>query len=216
MVTKCDLSLYVGLDLPLMTLSMVVSAAEEAINGGATAIQLREETNDTARMITAGLSLKSVLDERNIPLIVNESLDAALAIGASGVQFRTRSNLIPEARRRLGKNAFIGLTTFNANEAAAADPELIDFIGTGPVYETSGMPDWVTPIGCNGLRAFVDRCRMPVVALGGIDVPHIADVLNTGVSGIGVPISVLTPKKVTEELSLYAQSIADYRRLTVG
>lgn len=216
MVRKCDFSLYVGLDLPVLTLSRVVSAAQEAIDGGATAIQLREETNDTARMITAGLALKSILDERQIPLIVNESLDAALAIGASGVQFRTRAKLIPEARRRLGEKALIGLTTFNATEAASADPELIDFIGTGPVYETAGMPDWVTPIGCSGLKAFVDRCRMPVVALGGTDVPHIADVLNTGVSGIGVPISVLTPEKVTEELRLYAQSIADYRRLTIG
>jgi thiamine-phosphate pyrophosphorylase len=184
--TLPDLSLYLVIgagDTRGRALDKVVAAA---VAGGVSVVQLREKTAPTRDILARAEALKQVLDPRGVPLIVNDRLDVALAVGAAGVHLG-QDDMPPEAARRLiGPEMLLGLSVSDAAEAARADPAVVDYVGIGAAYTTGTKADAGAAIGAEGVARLRAQVRLPGVAIGGIHAENVAALRRTGIEGVAV------------------------------
>ena len=183
---EADLSLYLVVgsgDTRGRPLCDVVLAAVE---GGVTAVQLRCKDHSARDFVQEARTLAAELRPRGIPLIVNDRVDVALAIGADGVHVGQDDLAAADVRRIVGDDLLVGVSVTNLAEAFALDPAIVDYAGVGPVFATPTKPDAAPPLGLGGTRAICDVLSAPAVAIGGIGLTNAADVLATGVAGIAV------------------------------
>jgi thiamine-phosphate pyrophosphorylase len=181
-----DLSLYLILDPGLCRDRGMVETARLAVAGGATMVQLRDKTGGTARLVDTGLALKAALAGTGAVLIINDDVEAALAIDADGVHVG-QGDMDPGAvRRRIGPRRVLGLSVESADAAMAVDPVQVDYAGAGPVFATPTKPDHKPPVGFVGLGEMVRACPVPVVAIGGLNAEYAAPVRKSGAHGMAV------------------------------
>ncbi len=181
-----DLSLYLVLDPGLCAGIGMVDTARRAIAGGATMVQLRDKTGGTAAMVETGRALKRALAGSGARLIVNDDVEAAVAIGADGLHSGQGDRAVAEARARIGAGLLLGLSVESPGLAAAVDPALVDYVGAGPVFATPTKQDHKRPVGFDGLAAQVAASPVPAVAIGGLKRQHIAQAFAAGAQGIAV------------------------------
>jgi len=181
-----DLSLYLVLD-PLLCAGIgMVETARIAVAGGATIVQLRDKHASTASMIETGRALKRALAGTEARLIVNDDVEAAVAIDADGLHIGQDDMDARAARHLIGPDMILGLSVETEALAAAIDPSVVDYAGIGPVFATPTKPDHKQPIGFAGLARMVDLCPVPSVAIGGLKAEHAAGALLAGADGIAV------------------------------
>jgi thiamine-phosphate pyrophosphorylase len=181
-----DLSLYLVLDTELCSDTGVVATAVAAAEGGATMIQLREKQASTAELIATGRLLKAALAETGTPLIMNDDVEAAIAIGADGLHIGQDDGDPRAIRARIGPDMILGLSVETEALAAAIDPGVVDYAGVGPVFATATKPGHKPPIGLDGLARLVAASPVPSVAIGGLKASHVADILASGAQGLAV------------------------------
>ena len=181
-----DLSLYLVLDPGLCAGVGMVETARAAVAGGATVVQLRDKAAGTARMIETGRALKAALAGTGAVLIVNDDVEAAVAIGADGLHIGQGDMAVAEARERIGAAMVLGLSVETPALAAAVDKALVEYIGAGPVFATPSKLDHKAPVGFEGLAAQVAASPVPAVAIGGLKAEHVAQVLKAGAQGVAV------------------------------
>ncbi|TCV65372.1 thiamine-phosphate diphosphorylase [Neorhizobium sp. R1-B] len=181
-----DLSVYLVLDPELCQGLGMAQTARLAVEGGATMVQLRDKNASTARMIETGQALKAALAGSGIPLIVNDDVEAAIAIGAEGVHVGQSDMGASMARRRVGEGMIVGVSVETEELAQGVDPSLVDYVGIGPVFATPTKPDHKQPIGFDGLARIVAAASVPAVAIGGLRAEHAGKALAAGAHGIAV------------------------------
>ena len=181
-----DLSLYLVLDPGLCARIGMVETARRAAAGGATMVQLRDKQATTESMVQTGRALKSALAGTGAKLIVNDDVEAARAIGADGVHIGQSDWSAAEVRDLLGPAAIVGLTVETPELARLVHPDVVDYVGAGPVFATPTKPDHKLPVGFEGLAAQIAASPVPAVAIGGLKVEHVADVLAAGAQGLAV------------------------------
>lgn len=164
--------------------------------GGATLVQLRDKTSETRAMIEEARALKDTLKPFNIPLVINDRVDVALAAGADGVHVGQEDMAVEDARRLLGPGAVIGLSIKTMAQAEAAPVNLLDYVGIGGVYATTSKDNPDPPIGVAGLARIVEVFRarapkLPLCAIAGIDTSNAGATIAAGADGV-VVISVLS------------------------
>lgn len=199
-----DLSLYlvIGPDDTLgRPLREVVLAAVE---GGVTAVQLRCKDHPARAFVEEARALVAELRPRGIPLIVNDRVDIALAVGADGVHVGQDDLAPADVRRMVGEHLLVGLSVTSVAEACALDPAIVDYAGVGPVFASPTKPDAAPPVGIAGTRAVCDVLTVPAVAIGGIGPTNIAEVLTAGVAGVAVISAICSaadPRTSAEQLA---------------
>lgn len=201
---RFDLSLYLVLDRELCEPLGMVETARLAVAGGVTLVQLRDKTASTERMIETGRALKTALAGTGVPLIVNDDVEAAIAIDAEGLHVGQDDMDVATARRLIGPDRILGLSVETEALAAAADPGLVDYVGVGPVFATSTKPGHKPPVGLTGLARLVSAARVPAVAIGGLKAGHVAPVFKTGAAGLAVVSAICgepDPQAAASELS---------------
>lgn len=186
-----DCSLYLVVGRKFLRNISVAQAVEEAILGGVTMIQLREKELSTREYYEEALEVKKVTDKFDIPLLINDRLDIALAVNASGVHLGQSDMPIEEARKIMGSHKIIGGTVRSIEQAIRAKEEEADYLGTGAVYPTGSKDDVSRIIGVEELKKIVDAVQIPKVAIGGINSSNAAPVLSTGIEGIAVISAIL-------------------------
>jgi len=164
--------------------------------GGATLIQLRDKISDTRAMVETARAIKEALKPFEVPLVVNDRVDVALAAGADGVHVGQDDMAVEDARKILGRGAIIGLSVKTVDEANAAPVELIDYVGSGGVYVTTSKQQKSAPIGTAGLARVIAALharapKLPVCGIAGIDAGNAAPVIAAGADGVAV-ISALS------------------------
>ena len=164
--------------------------------GGATLIQLRDKISDTRAMVETARAIKEALKPFEVPLVVNDRVDVALAAGADGVHVGQDDMAVEDARKILGRGAIIGLSVKTIDEANAAPVELIDYVGSGGVYVTTSKQQKSAPIGTAGLARVIAALharapKLPVCGIAGIDAGNAAPVIAAGADGVAV-ISALS------------------------
>jgi thiamine-phosphate pyrophosphorylase len=199
----CDWRLYLVTDRDLACGRPLEGVVAAAVHGGVTAVQLREKSCCTREFIELGRTLKTLLGPLRIPLIVNDRVDVALAIGADGVHIGQQDMDCACGRTILGPDAVIGLsieTVEQAREAASLD---LDYLGVGPVFPTSTKPDAALALGLAGLADVRALSRRPIVAIGGIGVRNVQAVIQAGADGIAVVSALCAaadPERAAREL----------------
>ncbi|NKL34702.1 thiamine phosphate synthase [Rhizobium sophorae] len=181
-----DLSLYLVLDPDLCAGIGMVETARLAVAGGATMVQLRDKHAGTIRMIETGRALKQALDGTGALLIINDDVEAAIAIGADGLHIGQEDMDARKARAMVGAEMILGLSVESEVLANAVDPDLIDYTGVGPVFATPTKADHKQPIGFDGLARLVKASPVPSVAIGGLKADHVAEVFAAGARGLAV------------------------------
>lgn len=190
-------------DPRLCVIASDIDIVEQAIAGGATIIQLREKNVPLDEVIALGRVLHVITKQYGIHLIINDYVDAVLAVDAEGVHVGMSDIPIYWTRRMVGKEKIIGASASNVSEAINAVKEGADYIGAGPVFETHSKKDAGEPIGLDGLSKIVQAVSIPVVAIGGITASNAASVIGAGARGIAVISAVVAaadPEKAAREL----------------
>lgn len=159
---------------------------EACIDAGVTCVQLREKGLSHLQRFLFGKALFACLKPRGIPLIVNDDMHLAKALGADGVHLgQTDGNPI-EARRHLGQDKTIGLSVTNTAQLQAALHLPINYIGIGPVFPTANKKDVHQYCGLDGLDALAAASPFPAIAIGGIHPDNIFEIRRTAVCGVAV------------------------------
>eukprot|EP00184_Porphyridium_aerugineum_P002954 CAMPEP_0184706410 /NCGR_PEP_ID=MMETSP0313-20130426/36743_1 /TAXON_ID=2792 /ORGANISM="Porphyridium aerugineum, Strain SAG 1380-2" /LENGTH=152 /DNA_ID=CAMNT_0027167963 /DNA_START=749 /DNA_END=1207 /DNA_ORIENTATION=- len=136
-----DYSLYLVTDRRVVDNMPVEQVVEEALIGGTTIVQLREKHKSTKEMVELGLRLKFLTTKYHVPLIVNDRIDVALAIGADGVHVGQDDMPACLARKLIGNDMILGVSAGTKEEAIQAFKDGADYIGVGPVYSTLSKKD---------------------------------------------------------------------------
>lgn len=207
-----DLSLYLVLDPILCADFGMVETARAAVAGGATIVQLRDKHASTAAIIDTGLALKRALAGSKARLIVNDNVEAAIAIGADGLHIGQEDLDADTARRMIGPEMILGLSVETEALASAVDAEIVDYVGVGPVFATPTKPDHKQPIGFDGLARIIRLCPVPVVAIGGLKAEHTADVLSAGADGLAVVSAICGKADPIAATALIAEAVTEARR----
>lgn len=158
---------------------------EEAILGGVTVVQLREKELDEAGFIDQAVRLKRVTDAHGVSLIVNDNLRVALACGAAGLHIGQDDGDVRLIRERLGADKILGVSVQTVEQALAAEVDGADYLGVGAVFPTSTKPD-AAEVPIETLAAICAAVRVPVVAIGGIQVGNARALAGTGIAGLAV------------------------------
>ena len=176
---------------------LVVAAA----HGGVTCVQLREKTLSTRDFIAKAVALKKALAPFEIPLVINDRIDVALACDAEGVHLG-QSDMPPDiARKMLSKNMFIGWSVETADHLdhskALQDAGCVDYLGVSPVFFTATKTDIAKPWGLEGLRQVRQRSTLPLVAIGGVNTGNAAALLSAGADGLAVVSAICSAEDPT-------------------
>ena len=165
------------------TLTEVVLAA---VKGGVSCVQLREKTLATRDFVALALAVKDLLAPFEVPLIINDRLDVALACGAQGVHLGQSDMPVALARQLLPPEVFIGLSVENLDDVTRATGQAVDYLGISPVYATPTKTDTADPWGLAGVSQVRALTGLPLVAIGGIHQSNAAQVLRAGADGLAV------------------------------
>jgi thiamine-phosphate pyrophosphorylase len=186
-----DYSLYLVTDRSFLNNKSIKDAVEEAIKGGVTMVQVREKDVSSREFYKVALEVKEITDKYKLPLIINDRIDIAQAVDASGVHLGQSDLPLKLARDILGKDKIIGISVGNVKEAKEAETDGADYVGIGTIFFTGTKKDIKTPIGIEGLTEIVKSIGIPSVAIGGINEENAKDVLNSGTDGVAVISAIL-------------------------
>ena len=159
---------------------------KQAVEGGATVIQLREKELDREQVIKEALDIKSYLNAKNIPLIIDNDIEVTKAAGADGVHVGQDDCPVSEARKLLGKDIIIGATAHNVSEAVKAEEDGADYLGVGAAFGSSTKIDAKAIVSLDEYKKITEAVSIPVVAIGGIDETNIMRLKGLGLSGFAV------------------------------
>ena len=160
-----------------------VDTARVAAEGGATVIQLRLKGVPTLAVVEAGRPVAALCRKSNAAFVVNDDVEAALALNADGVHLG-RGDEGKELARAAG--LMLGISATSIYEAIAAAEQGATYIGAGPIWETPTKPDAGSAIGLDGLAAICEAVKVPVVAIGGVDASNARDCIAAGAKGVAV------------------------------
>ena len=178
--------LHVITDTTLQSRFTHPQLAALAIQGGADTVQFRHKNGTTRELIQIAQEMQAVCTQHGVPLIVNDRADIALAVGANGTHFGQDDMPVAIGRRILSAETIIGASARTEEKILEAISEGADYIGFGPIYQTSSKSDAETPKGLERLRRMCEIAKCPVVAIGGITLQTAAEVIQAGAHGIAV------------------------------
>lgn len=190
-MTRSIPRLYVVTDRQQTADRPLEAVVAEAARGGAGMVQLREKDLTARDLYDLGARLQSQLAPHNVPLLINDRLDVALALDTAGVHLAGHSLSPAQARQVLGPHKLIGVSTHSLDQARQAVQEGVDFIVFGPVFETPSKVQYGAPQGLDRLAEVVAHVACPVIAIGGIDTANVPQVLRTGAHGVAMIRAVL-------------------------
>lgn len=185
-----DLTLYVLTDR-LVSGRPHEEQVEQAIQGGATAIQLREKTLSSRDVVEIGRRIAGICKRSGVLFIVNDRADVAVACGADGVHVGQDDLPVPVARKIVARGKIVGASAGTIAEAQRAQAEGADYLGVGSVFPTSTKPDAGEPLGVAALAEVIRAVRVPVVGIGGITAENVAEVIRAGAAGVAVVAAVV-------------------------
>lgn len=193
-----DYSLYLVTDRSILKGKDIFEAVDEALRGGVTLVQLREKDVSSLEFYNIALKMKELTKIYNVPLIINDRLDIALAIDAGGLHIGQEDLPLKVARKLLGKSKILGYSVSNIEEAIYGEENGADYLGAGPVYLTGSKADAGRPIGLENLKSIKERVKIPVVGIGGIGMDNIAEVRKIGIDGVSIISAILGSENIEE------------------
>jgi len=178
--------LYFVTDRPLCGEKPLKDVVLGAVRGGACCVQLREKDVSTRFFVEEARRIKALLTPFGVPLIINDRLDVALAVGAEGVHVGQDDMPYERARRLMGPKAIIGLSVETWEDVERAQALDCDYLGVSPVFATPTKTDTKEPWGFDGLARIRAFSRHPLVAIGGLHAGNAAAAVLAGADSVAV------------------------------
>lgn len=202
-----DLTLYVITDRTWLHSATLADAVTQALEGGATCVQMREKHISTAEYIARAREIQPICAKFGVPFIINDSIEVAKAVGA-GVHLGADDGDIAEARRVLGADAIIGATAKTIEQAQAAERAGANYLGSGAVFGSSTKTD-AKPMTIEQFSAICKSVSIPVVAIGGVSADNAMRLKGTGLAGLCVISAVFAQPDVKQAAAQLRQMAAE-------
>lgn len=211
MKAQPDYSIYLVTDDGCLQGRELLDCVREALEGGVTLVQYRAKTASSAEMYDEALQLKALCDSFNVPLIINDRLDIAMAVGAAGVHLGQDDLPCAAARRILGEDYIIGVSAHNPVEAKAALQSGADYLGCGAVFGTATKAD-VQKLGTDGLAAICKAKGLPVVGIGGVTADNYREVRAAGADGAAIVSGILAQPDIRAAVVAIAEISKEFAK----
>lgn len=211
MKAQPDYSIYLVTDDGCLQGRALLDCVREALEGGVTLVQYRAKTASSAEMYAEALQLKALCDSFNVPLIINDRLDIAMAMGAAGVHLGQDDLPCAAARRILGEDYLIGVSAHNPAEAKAALQSGADYLGCGAVFGTATKAD-VKKLGTEGLEAICKAKGLPVVGIGGVTADNYREVRAAGADGAAIVSGILAQPDIRATVEAIARVSQEFTK----
>lgn len=195
--SNIDYTLYLVTDRDILKNINLKEAVEESILGGVTIVQLREKEISSLDFYNIAKEIKIMTDKYNVPLIINDRIDIAQAIDASGVHLGQSDVPCEVARKILGKDKIIGISAHNLEEAIKAQKEGADYIGCGAIFTTNTKKD-ANKVTSDSLGEIKRKLDIPVVAIGGINENNITKLIGSGIDGVAIVSAILANTNIKD------------------
>lgn len=195
MKPEIDYSIYLVTDRDLMSTETLEEAVEEAIKGGCTLIQLREKECSSLDFYNTAVNVKKITDKYNVPLLINDRLDIALAVDAAGVHVGQSDLPCSVVRKIIGEDKIIGVSAGNLKDALRAQEDGADYLGVGAMYATGTKKD-AKPTSMDELKKIRENVSIPIVVIGGINKDRISDFKGTGIDGLAIVSAIIAQKDI--------------------
>lgn len=199
--SQIDLSLYLVTEesIAIEELTKIIA---ESVSGGVSIVQLREKNNSSLSFYKKASALKQLLNELSIPLIINDRVDIALAVGADGIHIGQDDLPLPVVKKMVPEDMIVGVSVSTLEEALEAERNGADYIGVGSVFPTKTKQD-ATLMALEDLGEICRGVSIPAVAIGGITADNISALSDSGLSGTAVVSAIMNadnPKTASESL----------------
>lgn len=211
MKAQPDYSIYLVTDDGCLQGRALIDCVREALEGGVTLVQYRAKTASSAEMYAEALQLKALCDSFNVPLIINDRLDIAMAVGAAGLHLGQDDLPCAAARKLLGEDYIIGVSAHNPAEAKAALQSGADYLGCGAVFGTATKAD-VKKLGTDGLAAICKAKGLPVVGIGGVTADNYREVRAAGADGAAIVSGILAQPDIRTTVRAIARVSQEFTK----
>lgn len=162
-----------------------------AAEAGAVLFQYRNKTGSMKDAYVEALALRQAAAQAGVLFIVNDRCDLALAVDADGVHLGQGDLPLDLARKVMGPDKLIGISTHNPDQVRKANAGKPDYLGFGPIFTPGSKQDHDPVVGLEGLRAMIGLTSLPVFAIGGIQLGQVGEVMQAGAKGVAVISAIL-------------------------
>ena len=206
-ITAAALQLYAVTDSRWLKGSTLATAVEKALAGGVTCVQLREKQLPFDEFLRTAKEIKTLCQSYQVPFIVDDNLDIALACDADGLHIGQNDMPAAKARQLLGPDKILGVSAQTIKQAVAACQDGADYLGVGAIFPTGTKTDAVE-VPLDTLKAITAAVNIPVVAIGGIGADNIAQLSGTGIAGAAVVSAIFAQEDIKKAAANLRQLIA--------
>lgn len=189
--------LYAVTDRSWLNGQTLYEQVEQALKGGVTLVQLREKGLGAEQFLQEARQIQQLCRRFGVPLIINDSIEVALAVDADGVHLGQDDANAAQARQLLGKDKIIGVSAHNVQEALQAVQDGADYLGSGAVFG-SGTKTNVSTLPMQTLREICNAVPIPVVAIGGITEQNLQQLSGSGIAGAAVVSAIFAQENIEE------------------
>lgn len=189
--------LYAVTDRSWLNGQTLYEQVEQALKGGVTLVQLREKGLGAEQFLQEARQIQQLCHRFGVPLIINDSIEVALAVDADGVHLGQDDANAAQARQLLGKDKIIGVSAHNVQEALQAVQDGADYLGSGAVFG-SGTKTNVSTLPMQTLREICNAVPIPVVAIGGITEQNLQQLSGSGIAGAAVVSAIFAQENIEE------------------
>ncbi len=194
-ISKSQMKLYVVTDRSWLDGKLFTEEVEKTLQGGATLIQLREKKLSYYEFLNEGKEIKKITNKYNVPLIINDNVEIAMNIDASGVHIGQNDMDAAEVKKLIGKDKILGVTAKTVEQAIKAEKDGASYIGVGAAFSTSTKLD-TRVITFETIKNICKSVTIPVVAIGGIDENNIMNLKGLGIHGVALVSSIFSKEDV--------------------
>ena len=190
-----DYTLYLVTDRQLMSCDSMTEAVEQAILGGCTMIQLREKELSSLEFYNQAVAVKQVTDKYHIPLIINDRIDIAMAVQATGVHIGQHDLPAAAVRKVIGENMLLGVSASSIAEAIQAQQDGADYLGVGAMFPTGTKTD-ADSVSMEELQKIRTAVSLPIVVIGGINKRNTGRFKPMGIDGLAVVSAIIAQSDI--------------------
>ena len=195
MKSKIDYSLYLCTDRSIMSDTSIEECVEKSLKGGVSVVQIREKDCPGKEFLQIAKSVKEITKRYNVPLIINDRVDVAIAVGADGVHVGQDDLPCADVRSLVGEDMIIGVSASSLTEALKAQQDGADYIGVGAMFATDTKTD-AKVVSMEELDRIRREVSIPIVVIGGINKTTLPDFIGKGIDGIAVVSAIVSQNDV--------------------
>lgn len=191
------LELYAVTDRHWLGNQTLLEQVQEALDGGATCIQLREKQLDDKTFLQEAIEIQKLCKQYQVPFIVNDNVEIAKDMHADGIHVGQSDMEALDVRKALGNDVILGVSAQTVEQAKKAEAHGADYLGVGAVFPT-GSKDDAEDVNYETLKAICEAVSIPVIAIGGITQDNVKELAGSGIVGIAVISAIFAQQHITQ------------------